>query len=90
MSQIEMKELKDWLNDPTALKFKKILLNSRTKLLNDMSHNYMGEGEIFRKDLILNSMGRCRALEQISCYFGLKDEKSLENLIELFLGGKNE
>ena len=33
MSQIEMKELKDWLNDPTALKFKKILLNSRIKFL---------------------------------------------------------
>ena len=85
-----MKELKDWLNDPTALKFKKILLNSRTNLLNDMSHNYMGQGEIFAKDLILNSMGRCKALEQISHYFGLKDEKSLENLIELFLGGKND
>jgi hypothetical protein len=90
MSQIEMKELKDWLNDPTALKFKKILLNSRTKLLNDMSRNYMGQGSIFNKDLILSSLGGCEALEQISHYFGLKDEKSLENLIELFLGGKNE
>jgi len=90
MSQIEMKELRDWLNDPTALKFKKILLNSRTKLLNDMSRNYMGQGEIFNKDLILSSLGGCEALEQISRYFGLKDEASLENLIELFLGGKNE
>lgn len=85
-----MKELKDWLNDPTALKFKKILLNSRTKLLNDMSHNYIGQGAIFNKDLILSSLGGCEALEQISHYFGLKDEKSLENLIELFLGGKND
>jgi hypothetical protein len=90
MSQIEMKELKDWLNDPTALKFKKILLNSRTKLLNDMSHNYMAQGAIFNKDLILSSMGGCEALEQISGYFGLKDEGSLENLIKLFLGGENE
>lgn len=90
MSQIEMKELKDWLNDPTALKFKKILLNSRTNLLNDMSHNYMGQGRIFNKDLILSSMGGCEALEQVSNYFGLKDEASLENLIKLFLGGENE
>jgi hypothetical protein len=90
MSQIEMKELKDWLNDPTALKFKKILLNSRTKLLNDMSRNYMAPSAIFNKDLILSSLGGCEALEQISRYFGLKDEESLENLIKLFLGGKNE
>lgn len=85
-----MKELKDWLNHPTALKFKKILLNSRTKLLNNMSHNYIGQGEIFNKDLILSSLGGCKKLEQISKYFGLKDEESLEDLIKLFLGGENE
>ena len=56
MSQnIEMKELKDWLNDPTALKFKKILLNSRLKLLNSMSHGYIGQNNTFNKDLILSS-----------------------------------
>ena len=47
MSQIEMKELKDWLNDPTALKFKKILLNNRNNLLNSISHGYIGQNNEF-------------------------------------------
>lgn len=90
MSQIEMKELRDWLNDPTALKFKKILVNSRFKLLNDISHNYIGHGAIFNKDLVLSSLGGCEALEQISNYFGNSKEEELENLLKLFHGGVNE
>lgn len=90
MSQIEMKELKDWLNDPIAIKFKKILINSRSKLLNDMAHNYIGQGGSFNKDLILSSFGGCEALEQISNYFGNSKEDELENLLKLFHGGVNE
>jgi len=90
MSQIERKELRDWLNDPTALKFKKILLNSRIKLLNDVSHNYIGQGAVFNKDLVLSSLGGCEALEQVSSYFGAKDEETLEGLIKTFLGGEND
>ena len=91
MSQnIEMKELKDWLNDPTALKFKKILLNSRIKLLNSMSHGYIGQNNTFNKDLILSSLGGCEALEQVSNYIGLKNEEDLEILIKLFHGDSND
>jgi hypothetical protein len=91
MSQnIEMKELKDWLNDPTALKFKKILLNSRIKLLNSMSHGYIGQNNAFNKDLILNSLGNCEALKRVSNYFGLKTEEDLAILIKLFHGDSND
>lgn len=91
MSQnIEMKELKDWLNNPTALKFKKILLNSRIKLLNSMSHGYIGQNNAFNKDLTLSSLGRCKALEQVSNYFGLKTEEDLAILINLFHGDSND
>lgn len=91
MSQnIEMKELKDWLNDPTALKFKKILLNSRIKLLNSISHGYIGQNNAFNKDLILSSLGGCEALEQVSNYIGLKTEEDLAILIKLFHGDSND
>ena len=91
MSQnIEMKELKDWLNDPTALKFKKILLNSRLKLLNSMSHGYIGQNNTFNKDLILSSLGGCEALEQVSNYIGLNAEEDLAILIKLFHGDLND
>ena len=91
MSQnIEMKELKDWLNDPTALKFKKILLNSRLKLLNSMSHGYIGQNNEFNKDLILNSLGNCEALKRVSNYIGLKNEEDLAILIKLFHGDSND
>ena len=90
MSQIEMKELKDWLNDPTALKFKKILLNSRIKLLNSISHGYIGQNNAFNKDLILSSLGGCEALDQVSNYIGLKNEEDLAILIKLFHGDSND
>jgi len=90
MSQIEMKELKDWLNDPTALKFKRILTNSRAKLLDGMSHNYIGQQGTFNKDLILTALARSEALEQISNYFGVKDENAIAVLLNLFHGGLSE
>jgi len=90
MSQIEMKELKDWLNDPTALKFKRILTNSRAKLLDNMSHNYIGQQGNFNKDLVISALGGCEALEQISNYFGVKDENAIEELMNLFHGGLSE
>ena len=91
MSQnIEMKELKDWLNDPTALKFKTILENSRLKLLNSMSHGYIGQNNAFNKDLILSSLGGCEALEQVSNYIGLNAEEDLAILIKLFHGDSND
>ena len=90
MSQIEMKELKDWLNDPTALKFKKILLNNRNNLLNSISHGYIGQNNEFNKDLILSSLGGCEALEQVSNYFGLNTEEDLISLINLFHGDSND
>lgn len=90
MSQIEMKELKDWLNDPTALKFKKILLNNRNNLLNSISHGYIGQNNEFNKDLILSSLGGCEALEQVSNYFGLNTEEDLISLIKLFHGDSND
>ena len=89
-NQIEMKELKDWLNDPTALKFKRILTNSRVKLLDSMSHNYIGQQGTFNKDLILSALGGCEALEQISNYFGVKDENAIAELLNLFHGGLSE
>ncbi len=85
-----MQELKDWLNDPMALKFKKILENSRKKVLNDISHGYVGQGGVFNKDLVLSSLGGCEALEQVTAYFGTKDEELLENLLKLFFWGENE
>jgi len=89
-NQIEMKELKDWLNDPTALKFKRILMNSRVKLLNNMSHNYIGQQGTFNKDLILSALGGCEALEQVFNYFGTKDENAIAELLNLFHGGLSE
>ena len=85
-----MKELKDWLNDPTALKFKRILMNSRVKLLDNMSHNYIGQQGTFNKDLVLSALGGCEALEQISNYFGVKDENAIAELLNLFHGGLSE
>lgn len=85
-----MKELKDWLNDPTALKFKKILVNSRVKLLDTMSRNYIGQQGTFNKDLVLSSLGGCEALEQISNYFGVKDENAIAELLKLFHGGLSD
>lgn len=89
-NQIEMKELKDWLNDPTALKFKRILINSRAKLLDNRSHNYIGQQGTFNKDLVLSALGHCEALEQISNYFGVKDENAIAELLNLFHGGLSE
>jgi hypothetical protein len=89
-NQIEMKELKDWLNDPTALKFKRILTNSRAKLLDNMSHNYIGQQGNFNKDLVISALGGCEALEQISNYFGVKDENAIAELLNLFYGGLSE
>ena len=90
MSQIEMKELKDWLNDPTALKFKRILTNQRLKLLNGISHNYMDRQNSFEKDKVLSCLGGCEALEQVSNYFGVTNEEQLEMSLNLFHGGLNE
>ena len=89
-NQIEMKELKDWLNDPTALKFKRILTNSRVELLDSMSHNYIGQQGTFNKDLILSTLGGCKKLEQVSNYFGVKDENAIAELLNLFHGGLSE
>jgi hypothetical protein len=89
MSQIEMKELKDWLNDPTALKFKKILLNSRKDILERIARDYMSRDYEFQKDLILTKIGHCEQLHVISSWFGNSKEEDLENLIKLFLGGEN-
>lgn len=85
-----MKELKDWLNDPTALKFKRILINSRVRLLDTMSRNYIGQQGTFNKDLVLSSLGGCEALEQVSNYFGIKDENAIAELLNLFHGGLSE
>ena len=89
-NQIEMKELKDWLNDPTALKFKRILINSRVKLLDNISHNYIGQKANFNKDLVLSALGGCEALEQVSNYFGVKDENAIAELLNLFHGGLSD
>lgn len=90
MSQIQMQELKEWLSNPTALVFKTILANSRLKLLNDVSHNYIGRDHQFNKDIILSSLGGCEALEQVSNYLNARTEEELENLLKLFFGGINE
>jgi hypothetical protein len=90
MSQIQMQELKEWLSNPTALKFKIILANSRLKLLNDVSHNYIGRDHQFNKDIILSSLGGCEALEQVSNYLDARTEEELENLLKLFSGGVND
>jgi hypothetical protein len=90
MSQIQMQELKEWLSNPTALMFKTILANSRFKLLNDVSHNYIGRDHQFNKDIILSSLGGCEALEQVSNYLDARTEKELENLLKLFSGGSND
>ena len=90
MSQnIEMKELKDWLNDPTALKFKTILANYRLEILNDISHNYIGRDYQFNKDIILSSLGGCEVLEKVSNYLDARTEEDLTILINLFHGGSN-
>lgn len=90
MSQVQMQELKEWLSNPTALVFKTILANSRFKLLNDVSHNYIGRDHQFNKDIILSSLGGCEALEQVSNYLDARTEEELENLLKLFSGGVNE
>ena len=90
MSQIQMQELKEWLSNPTALKFKTILENSRLKLLNDVSHNYIGRDHQFNKDIILSSLGGCEALEQVSNYLDARTEEDLGTLIKLFHGGSND
>ena len=90
MSQIQMQELKEWLSNPTALKFKTILANYRLQLLNNISHNYIGRDHQFNKDIILSSFGGCEALEQVSNYLNARTEEELENLLKLFFGGVSE
>ena len=90
MSQIQMQELKEWLSNTTALKFKTILANYRLQLLNNISHNYIGRDHQFNKDIILSSLGGCEALEQISNYLNARTEEELENLLKLFFGGVSE
>lgn len=90
MSQIEMKELQDWLNDPTALKFKKILLNSRKDILERIARDYMGRNYEFQKDLVLTRIGHCEQLHIISSWFGNPKEEYLENLLKHFHGGEND
>jgi len=90
MSKLEIQELKEWFGNPTALKFKTILANSRLKLLNDVSHNYIGRDDQFNKDFILSILGGCEALELVSRYFDAKTDEELENLLKLFFGGVNE
>lgn len=90
MSQIQMQELKEWLSNPTALKFKTILANSRLKELNNMSHNYIGRDNQFNKDIILSSLGVCQGLEKASNYLDARTPEDLENLLKLFFGGVND
>ena len=90
MSQIEMQELKDWLSNPTTLKFKTILANYRLQLLNDVSHNYIGKDYQFSKDIILSSLGGCEMLEQVCNYLGARKEEDLESLLKLYLGDSND
>lgn len=90
MSKLEVQELKEWLSNPTTLKFKTILANSRFKLLNDVSHNYISKELQFNKDIILSSLGYCKALEQVSYFLDARTDEELENLLKLFFGGVNE
>ena len=85
-----MQELKDWLSNPTTLKFKTILANYRLQLLNDVSHNYIGKDYQFSKDIILSSLGGCEMLEQVCNYLDARTEEDLENLLKLYLGGSND
>ena len=90
MSKLEVQELREWLGNPTALKFKTILANSRLKLLNDVSHNYIGRDHQCNKDIIRSSLGGCEAIEQVSNYFDAKTDEELESLLKLFFGGVSE
>lgn len=89
MSQIQMQELKDWIQNPVTIQFKNFLLQRRIELLNGVAHNYL-KSEKFQNDIVLSAFGGCEAIGRITYLLDLQKPDDLENLLKLLVGGSND
>lgn len=89
MSQIQMQELKDWIQNPVTIQFKNFLLQWRIELLNGVAHNYL-KHEKFQNDIVLSAFGGCEAINRIANLLDSQKPDDLENLLKCFVGGSND
>ena len=85
MSQIQMQELKDWIQNPVTIQFKNFLLKRRIELLNDVAGNYI-KHEKFQNDIALSVFGECGAIDYIANLL----DSDLENILKRLVGGLND
>lgn len=89
MSQIQMQELKDWIQNPVTIQFKNFLLQRRIELLNGVAHNYL-KNEKFQNDIALSAFGGCEAIDHIVHLLDSQKPDDLENLLKCLVGGSND
>lgn len=89
MSQIQMQELKDWIQNPITIQFKNFLANKRIELLNSVSRNYI-KHEKFQNDIALSVFGGCEIIDHIANLLDSKKPDDLENLLKYLVGGLND
>lgn len=89
MSQIQMQELKDWIQNPVTIQFKNFLLQRRIELLNGVAHNYI-KNEKFQNDIALSAFGGCEAINQIANLLDSQESSDLEKILKSFAGGLND
>lgn len=85
MSQIQMQELKDWIQNPVTIQFKNFLLKRRIELLNSVAGNYI-KHEKFQNDIALSVFGGCGAIDYIANLL----DSDLENILKRLVGGLND
>ena len=85
MSQIQMQELKDWIQNPVTIQFKNFLLKRRIELLNSVAGNYI-KHEKFQNDIALSVFGECGAIDYIANLL----DSDLENILKYLVGGLND
>lgn len=89
MSQIQMQELKDWIQNPVTIQFKNFLLQRRIELLNGVAHNYI-KHEKFQNDIALSVFGECKAIDHIANLLNSQEPNDLEKILKSFAGGLND
>ena len=89
MSQIQMQELKDWIQNPVTIQFKNFLLKRRIELLNDVAGNYI-KHEKFQNDIALSVFGGCEAIDHIANLLDSQKPDDLENILKCLVGGLND
>ena len=89
MSQIQMQELKDWIQNPVTIQFKNFLLQRRIELLNGVAHNYIKQ-EKFQNAIALSVFGGCEAIDHIANLLNSQEPNDLEKILKSFAGGLND